>query len=70
MAKSESYVVGIDIGTSRICCVVGEVKEDGAVLLAAVQSTGTRSGCPLSWTRNTRITAPEAGSRRATRSRP
>jgi cell division protein FtsA len=47
MAKSESYVVGIDIGTSRICCVVGEVKEDGAVHIVGLGesvSRGLRKG--------------------------
>jgi cell division protein FtsA len=47
MAKSERYVVGIDIGTTRICCVVGEIKEDGAVHIVGLGesvSRGLRKG--------------------------
>jgi cell division protein FtsA len=47
MAKNERYVVGIDIGTTRICCVVGETKEDGAVHIVGLGeavSRGLRKG--------------------------
>jgi len=47
MGKSEQYVVGLDIGTSQICCVVGEVKDDGAVHIVGLgqsPSRGLRKG--------------------------
>jgi len=47
MAKNERYVVGIDIGTTRICCVVGEMKEDGEVHIVGLGeavSRGLRKG--------------------------
>jgi cell division protein FtsA len=42
MAKSERYVVGLDIGTTKICCVVAEVKDDGAVEVAGIGLTPSR----------------------------
>jgi cell division protein FtsA len=47
MGKSEQYVVGLDIGTSQIGCVVGEVKDDGAVHIVGLgqsPSRGLRKG--------------------------
>jgi cell division protein FtsA len=47
MGKSEQYVVGLDIGTSQISCVVGEVKDDGALHIVGLgqsQSRGLRKG--------------------------
>ena len=46
MAKSNIYV-GLEIGTSKICVVVGEVKSDGAVKILGVgqaPSRGIRKG--------------------------
>ena len=36
MAKNDHWVVGLDIGTTKVACVVGEVKESGRVHLAGV----------------------------------
>ncbi|MHC5024881.1 MAG: cell division protein FtsA [Planctomycetota bacterium] len=47
MAKNASYVVGLDIGTTKICCVVAEVAEDGSlgvVGLGEAPSRGLRKG--------------------------
>jgi cell division protein FtsA len=47
MAKSERYVVGLDIGTTKITCVVAEVRENGAVDvvgLGEAPSRGLRKG--------------------------
>jgi len=47
MAKQERYVVGLDIGTTKISCVVGEIKEGGAidiVGLGEAPSRGLRKG--------------------------
>jgi len=47
MGKNERYVVGLDIGTSQICCVVGEIKDDGGVTvvgLGGASSRGLRKG--------------------------
>lgn len=47
MGKSERYVVGLDIGTTRISCVVGEVKDGGGVHivgLGGAPSRGLRKG--------------------------
>ena len=47
MAKSERYVVGLDIGTSKIACVVAEVRENGAVEVVGgggAPSRGMRKG--------------------------
>jgi len=47
MPKSERYVVGLDIGTTKICCVVGEIRENGAVHIVGLgeaPSRGLRKG--------------------------
>jgi cell division protein FtsA len=47
MARNERYVVGLDIGTTRISCVVAEIKEQGtveAVGLGEAPSRGLRKG--------------------------
>ncbi len=47
MGKNERYVVGLDIGTSKIACVVGEVRESGAVDIVGIgeaPSRGIRRG--------------------------
>ena len=42
MSKNERYVVGLDIGTTKICCVVATVKDDGAVEVAGIGCTPSR----------------------------
>jgi len=47
MGKNERYVVGLDIGTSKICCVVGEIQPSGAVSVVGMgesPSRGLRKG--------------------------
>ena len=47
MAKNERYVVGLDIGTSKICCLIAEAKEaDGADIIGigTTPSKGLRKG--------------------------
>ncbi len=47
MPKNERYIVGLDIGTTKICCVVAEIKENGSVDvvgLGAAPSRGLRKG--------------------------
>ena len=47
MPKSERYTVGLDIGTTQICCVVGEVNENGRVDIVGLgeaPSRGLRKG--------------------------
>jgi cell division protein FtsA len=47
MAKNERYVVGLDIGTTKIACVIAELKENGnvdVVGLAEAPSRGLRKG--------------------------
>ena len=42
MPKNDSYTVGLDIGTTHICCVVGDVKENGHVDIVGVGETPSR----------------------------
>jgi cell division protein FtsA len=47
MPKNEHYTVGLDIGTTHICCVVGDIKENGdvdIVGLGEAPSRGLRKG--------------------------
>ncbi|MEK6706853.1 MAG: cell division protein FtsA, partial [Bdellovibrionota bacterium] len=49
MSKKD-FVVGLDIGTTKICCIVGEVVESGPqpvidiVGIGSAPSTGLRKG--------------------------
>jgi len=42
MSRSESTVVGLDIGTSKICAIIGEVNADGMVDIIGVGSAPSR----------------------------
>src|SRR5215510_2399416 len=46
MAKREELVVGLDIGTTKIACIVGEVTEDGINIIGVGThpSTGLKKG--------------------------
>jgi cell division protein FtsA len=47
MAKNERYVVGLDVGTTKICCVVAELRANGTlqvVGLGDAPSRGLRKG--------------------------
>lgn len=47
MARKDHIIVGLDIGTTKICAIVSEVTEDGAVNIIGVgssQSRGLRKG--------------------------
>jgi cell division protein FtsA len=47
MGKAERYTVGLDIGTTKICCVVGEIRDDGGVHVVGLgesTSRGLRKG--------------------------
>ena len=47
MAKNERYVVGLDIGTTKICCVVGVIDDAGSINvvgLGEAPSKGLRKG--------------------------
>lgn len=46
MARKENIVVGLDIGTTKICAIVGEVSEDGIDIIGigSAPSTGLRKG--------------------------
>lgn len=46
-AKKESTVVGLDIGTTKICALVGQINEDGSVVIRGIgtsPSHGLRKG--------------------------
>lgn len=42
MAKNSEILVGLDIGTTKICAVVGEVREGGAVDIVGIGSAPSR----------------------------
>ncbi len=47
MARIQRYAVGLDIGTTKVCCVVGEIADGGAlrvVALGEAPSRGLRKG--------------------------
>ena len=47
MARRERYIVGLDVGTSKVCCVVGECLDDGSVDvvgLGVAESRGIKRG--------------------------
>lgn len=51
MAKQEKYIVGLDVGTSKICVVVGEIKSDDTIDVIGIgssKSQGLRKGVVVS----------------------
>jgi cell division protein FtsA len=47
VARKERYLVGLDVGTSTVCCVVAEARDDGrldVVGLGAAESRGIKRG--------------------------
>jgi len=40
--KKDSYIVGLDIGTTKICAVVGEVKDEGHIDVCAIGTSPSR----------------------------
>ena len=51
MAKQEKYIVGLDVGTSKICVVVGEIKHDktlDVIGIGAAESQGLKKGIVVS----------------------
>jgi cell division protein FtsA len=47
MARSGEILVGLDIGTTKICAIVGEVNDDGAIDIIGIgshPSKGLRKG--------------------------
>ena len=47
MARTERYVVGLDIGTSKVCCMIAQVREDLGVHIVGIgesPSRGLRKG--------------------------
>lgn len=47
MARRERYVVGLDVGTSAVCCVVGESLDDGSLDVVGIgvsESRGIKRG--------------------------
>lgn len=42
MARSQRYVVAIDLGSTKVSCVVGEVKENGAIEVLGVGRTPSK----------------------------
>lgn len=51
MAKQEKYIVGLDVGTSKICVVVGEIKSDDTIDVIGIgtaKSEGLKKGVVVS----------------------
>jgi cell division protein FtsA len=47
VARKERYIVGLDVGTSSVCCVVGEALDDGTLEVVGIgvaESRGIRRG--------------------------
>jgi cell division protein FtsA len=47
MARRERYLVGLDVGTSKVCCVVGESLDDGSLDIVGIgvaESRGIKRG--------------------------
>ena len=42
MSRSENTVVGLDVGTTKICTIIGEVNEDGMIDIIGVGSAPSR----------------------------
>jgi cell division protein FtsA len=42
MAKQDRYVVGLDIGTTKTCAIIGEIHEDGRLDIVGIGSCASR----------------------------
>jgi cell division protein FtsA len=42
VARRERYIVGLDVGTSKVCCVVGESLDDGSLDIVGIGSAESR----------------------------
>jgi cell division protein FtsA len=42
MARNERYIVGLDIGTTKICCVVGELRPAGGIQIVGMGEAASR----------------------------
>src|SRR5678809_483998 len=42
MTRRERYIVGLDVGTSTVCCVVGESLDDGSLDVVGIGVTESR----------------------------
>ena len=47
MSKKSNYIVGLDIGTTKICCIIGEIKDNEKIDIIGIgqyPSRGLRKG--------------------------
>ena len=47
MSKKTDFIVGLDIGTTKICCIIGEISPSGGIDIIGLgqhPSTGLRKG--------------------------
>ena len=47
MSKKNQYIVGLDIGTTKICCIIGEISHENQVDIIGLgqhPSRGLRKG--------------------------
>jgi cell division protein FtsA len=40
--ENEKIVVGLDVGTTKICCIIGEINDDGSVSVIGIGNTPSR----------------------------
>ena len=50
MAKGNELIVGLDIGTTKICAIVGELQPEGGVDIVGIGTSPSR-GLRCSWAR-------------------
>ena len=58
MSKKENYIVGLDIGTTKICCIIAEVTPQGEIEIIGLgqsPSRGLRKGSRGQYRRYGRI---------------
>ena len=57
VGRKERYLVGLDVGTSKVTAIVGETTEDGGLDIIGIglaDSRGIRRGCSARLPRGTR----------------
>ena len=40
--RNDRFIVGLDIGTTKICCVIAEKKEDGGLDIIGIGRSSSR----------------------------
>ena len=53
MSKKQNYIVGLDIGTTKICCIIAEVTPQGEIEIIGLGQSPPEACARESWSIST-----------------